>query len=55
MGDDSTLGFIHITYEVGETGEVETSVTTDEDLPLVIQLGLLDMARDTLLRGETGE
>lgn len=52
---DGILGFIHITYEVGENGEVETSVTTDEELPLVIQLGLLDLAKDTLLRGETDE
>ena len=43
------IGFIHIDYALQSDGEVTTSVNCDGEIPLVTQLGLLEMAKDSLL------
>lgn len=45
------VGSIHVTYELAPDGDMLTSVEVLGDMPLVVSLGLLDMARDTLLSG----
>lgn len=47
------IGYIHIDYRLASGGDIITSVDTDGDLPLVTQLGLLEMAKDTLLHPPT--
>ncbi|AVJ51033.1 hypothetical protein FDJ44_gp42 [Microbacterium phage Pikmin] len=43
-------GSITVTYDLWEDGDIITEVSTEGDLPLVIQLGLLEMAKDTLIK-----
>ncbi len=45
------VGSIHIGYDLADDGEPITTVTTDGDMPLVTQLGLLRLAEDTLMNG----
>lgn len=42
-------GRIVISYEVAESGELLTSYYVKGDLPVVVQLGLLEMTKDTIL------
>lgn len=49
------IGEIKISYEMAEDGDVLTNVEVDGELPFVTQLGLLEMAKDTLLRGVDDE
>ena len=51
----ATVGSIRITYDLWENGDIVTQVHTEGDLPLVIQLGLLEMAKDTLIKINEGE
>lgn len=44
------LGRIVITYEVAEDGTMPTQLLVDGDIPLAVQLGLLELAKDTILR-----
>lgn len=46
------LGSITITYEMSDDGHMDTGLTIDGDMPIITQLGLLDLARDTILRGD---
>lgn len=46
------IGFIHIDYTLQPDGDVTTSVDCEGEIPLVTKLGLLEMAKDTLLHPE---
>lgn len=43
------VGYVYIDYTLRENGDATMSVDTDGDLPVVVQLGLLEMAKDTIL------
>lgn len=49
MSDNVNLGTI--TYDMTDDGDMLTGVSVDGDMPIVTQLGLLDLARDTVLAG----
>ena len=44
-----TIGRITITYDMDADGEMTTTVDADE-LPLIILLGMLRLAEDTVIR-----
>lgn len=44
------LGSITISYELDDDGDMITGVSIDGDLPIVTQLGLIELAKDTILR-----
>ena len=44
------VGRITITYEVDRDGDMLTDVQVDGDPPLIVLLGLLRLAEDTLLQ-----
>lgn len=43
------VGSITITYEIDEDGDMLTGVSIEGELPVVTQLGLLELAKDTIL------
>lgn len=43
------IGYIHIDYTMQEDGDITTSVDTEGDLPLVVQLGIIELSKDTLI------
>lgn len=43
------VGSIVIGYGLDEEGELITSVSVEGDLPVVVSLGLLELAKDTIL------
>lgn len=45
------IGQITITHTLNDDGETITGLTVDGDMPLATSLGLLELAKDTLLRG----
>lgn len=47
------IGFIHIDYTLERDGSIITGLDCEGDIPLVTQLGLLEMAKDTLLHPPT--
>ena len=47
------IGFIHIDYTLERDGSITTGLDCEGDIPLVTQLGLLEMAKDTLLHPPT--
>lgn len=51
MSEPESIGTILITCEAHADGDLITGVTRTGDMPLVTQLGLLDLARDTILNG----
>ena len=56
-GAPMNLGSITISYELDDDGDMITGVSIDGDLPIVTQLGLIELAKDTILRmdSEVGE
>lgn len=48
-------GRIVINYEMTESGELLVNHYVKGDLPVVVQLGLLDLTRDTILHPPTDE
>lgn len=55
MSDTVSIGTITITYDATPDGDLITGVTATGDMPLVTKLGLLDLARDTMLNGHDDE
>ena len=51
MSDHVNIGTITITYDMTDDGDMLTGVSVDGDMPIVTQLELLDLARDTILAG----
>lgn len=49
------VGSITITYEMMDDGDIITGLNVDGDLPVVTQLGLLELAKDTILQNTQGE
>ena len=43
------IGKITVDYYLAENGRMITYLEVEGDLPMIVQLGLLDMARDTIL------
>lgn len=48
-------GNIKISYDVWPDGDIVTAVNVEGDIPLVTQLGLLELAKDTILKKAAGE
>lgn len=48
-------GNIKISYDVWPDGDIVTAVDVEGDIPLVTQLGLLELAKDTILKKAAGE
>lgn len=48
-------GNINISYDVWPDGDIVTAVNVEGDIPLVTQLGLLELAKDTILKKAAGE
>lgn len=45
------VGSITITYSMADDGDMLTDVSVDGDMPVVTQLGLLELAKDSILIG----
>lgn len=45
------IACIHINYRLGEDGDMLTDVDVTGDIPIVTQLGLLELAKDSILIG----
>jgi hypothetical protein len=45
------VGSIHISYSMGTDGDLLTDVSVDGDIPIATQLGLLELAKDSILIG----
>lgn len=43
------VGAIHISYYLDEEGELISGVSVEGDMPMVVVIGLLEMAKDTVL------
>lgn len=43
------VGAIHISYYLDEEGELVSGVSVEGDMPMVVVIGLLEMAKDTVL------
>lgn len=43
------IGRIEITYVIEDNGDMITGVDVKGDIPFVTQIGLLEMAKDTLM------
>lgn len=43
------IGKITITYDLASDGDIHTVLDVEGDLPIVVQLGLLELAKDTIL------
>lgn len=43
------VGSIHISYYLDEEGELVSGVSVEGDMPMVVVIGLLEMAKDTVL------
>ncbi|GAB3192076.1 hypothetical protein [Nesterenkonia suensis] len=51
-GGAIALGTISISYAIDPDGQPDVGMSFAEDLPLVTQLGMLALAKDTLLRAD---
>lgn len=49
------IGYIHIDYQIQDDGEITMHLDVDGDLPVVTQLGLLELAKDTVLNQDPEE
>lgn len=49
------IGKLTITYDLDDSGDTVTNVIVDGDIPLSVQLGLLRLAEDSLLREAVAE
>ena len=49
------IGRITIDYTVTDEGDLQTSYTVDGDLPIVTQLGIIELAKDTILHPPADE
>lgn len=45
------IGSIVITYSMADDGDLLTDVTVEGDIPVATQLGLLELAKDSILIG----
>lgn len=52
---EMNVGSITITYYMDEDGDLNTGVSVDGDIPIVTQLGLLELAKDSILIGTVFE
>lgn len=43
------IGRLIIDYTVTEDGDLQTALTVEGDLPVVTQLGIIELAKDTIL------
>lgn len=43
------VGSIHISYYLDDEGELVSGVSLEGDMPIVVVIGLLEMAKDTVL------
>jgi hypothetical protein len=43
------IGTLKIHYVLDEDGDILTGVEVEGEIPVVVQLGLLEMAKDTIL------
>lgn len=55
MADDMVVATITISYEMDDLGDLVTNVNIEGDIPIVTQLGLLEMAKDSILIGIDGD
>jgi hypothetical protein len=44
------LGRLIITYELEQDGTMPTTLSVEGEIPVAVQLGLLELAKDTILR-----
>lgn len=49
------VGEITITYELAEDGDMITTLNVEGDIHVATQLGLLELAKDTILHAEEDE
>lgn len=45
----TSIGKITISYDLADDGDIHTVLDVEGDLPVVVQLGLLELAKDTIL------
>lgn len=45
------LGEIVLTYSITEDGDIMSGLSITGEIPVAMQLGLLELAKDTILRG----
>lgn len=50
MSDQVAIGDITITLAIGPDGDLIVSTTWDDGVPFVNLLGMVEMAKDTILR-----
>lgn len=55
MADEIVVATITISYEMDDLGDLVTNVNIEGDIPIVTQLGLLEMAKDSILIGIDGD
>ncbi|VEW13518.1 Uncharacterised protein [Brevibacterium casei] len=55
MADEIMVATITISYEMDDLGDLLTNVNIEGDIPIVTQLGLLEMAKDSILIGIDGD
>lgn len=48
---EMNVGSITITYNMADDGDMLTDVSVEGELPIVTQLGLLELAKDSILIG----
>lgn len=49
------IGRITIDYWLTDEGDLQTGVTVEGDIPLVTQLGIIELSKDSLLHPPTDE
>lgn len=49
------IGSIVITYSMADDGDLITDVSVEGDIPIATQLGLLELAKDSILIGTVGD
>lgn len=49
MTERQKIGYIHIDYTIAPDGDLQTRLDFEGDIPLVTQLGLIELAKDSLL------
>ena len=45
------VGHIHIGYNLTDDGDMTTEVSVEGEIPIATQLGLLELAKDSILIG----
>ena len=49
------IGSVVITYSMADDGDLITDVSVEGDIPIATQLGLLELAKDSILIGTVGD